>query len=107
MPTWYTRQERDVTATVGEEFITALEANPTTRHRWEPEYDKSVVQLVNHEFSSAGTGLGSGGSECFRWLALAKGIAPIRFIYKRKWEVRRRRRGHFPRKRRRLNLRRH
>jgi inhibitor of cysteine peptidase len=86
MPTRYTRQERDVTATVGEEFITALEANPTTGHQWEPEYDKSLVRLVNHEFSSAGTGIGSGGSECFRWLALAKGIAPIRFIYKRKWE---------------------
>ena len=87
MPTRYTRQKCDVTATVGEEFIIALEANPTTGHRWEPEYDTSLVRLVNREFSSAGTGIGSAGSECFRWLALAKGIAPLRFIYKRQWET--------------------
>jgi inhibitor of cysteine peptidase len=87
MPTRYTRQERDVTATVGEEFIIALEANPTTGYQWEPEYDTSPVQLVNREFSSAGSGIGSTGSECFRFLALAKGMAPIRFIYKRTWET--------------------
>jgi inhibitor of cysteine peptidase len=87
MPARYTRQDRDVTATVGEEFIIALEANPTTGYRWEPEYDRSLVRLVDREFSTAGTGVGSAGSECFRWLALAKGIAPLRFIYKRQWET--------------------
>jgi len=86
MPTRYTRQEHNVTATVGEEFVIALEANPTAGYQWEPEYDTSLIQLVNCEFSSAGAGIGSTASECFRWLALAKGIAPIRFIYKRKWE---------------------
>ena len=87
MPNRYSRQERDVTATVGEEFAIALEANPTTGYRWEPEYDTSLVRLVEREFSSTGTGIGSAGSECFHWLALAKGITPIRFIYKRTWET--------------------
>jgi predicted secreted protein len=87
MPTRYTRQERDVTATVGEEFVIALEASPTTGYRWEPEYDTLLVRLVDREFSAAGTGMGSAGSECFRWLALAKGIAHLRFLYKRNWET--------------------
>ena len=72
----YTRQERDVTATVGEEFITALEANPTTGHQREPEYDKSLVRLVNHEFSSAGTGIGSGGSESLPLAGARQGNCP-------------------------------
>jgi len=81
------RQEHNVTTTVGGEFIIALEANPTTGYQWEPEYDTALIQLVSREFSSAGTGIGSVGSECFRWLALAKGVASIRFIYKRRWET--------------------
>jgi predicted secreted protein len=87
MPAQYTRQDRDVTAIVGEEFTIALEANPATGYQWEPEYDTSLIRLVDREFSSTGAGIGSASSECFRWLALAKGIALIRFIYKRKWET--------------------
>ena len=76
-----------MSATVGEEFVIALEANPTAGYQWEPEYDSGLIRLVDRGFSDAGAGIGSAADECFRWLALANGVATVRFIYRRKWET--------------------
>jgi predicted secreted protein len=87
MPAQYRREDRDIIVTGGEEFVIVLEANPTTGYQWEPEYDASLLQLVNREFSATDASVGSAATECFRWRALAAGTALIRFIYKRKWET--------------------
>ena len=76
-----------MTATVGEEFAIALEANPTAGYQWEPEYDATLIRLVDRQISPAGAGIGSAAGECFLWKALAAGDALIRFIYKRTWET--------------------
>jgi inhibitor of cysteine peptidase len=54
MPTEYTGQNDEITAQVGEEFIIALESNPTTGYAWEAQYDSSILQLVDRRFSPLG-----------------------------------------------------
>jgi inhibitor of cysteine peptidase len=86
MPTEYTGQNDEITAQVGEEFIIALESNPTTGYAWEAQYDSSILQLVDRRFSPLGPGIGSGGIERFRLRCLAVGETRLRLTYKRRWE---------------------
>src|SRR5207249_4919406 len=87
MPAEYTGQDHDITAQVGEEFVIALEGNPTTGYEWEAHFDSSVLQLVDRQFSVLGPGIGSGGIERFRLKALAAGDTRLWLIYKRAWET--------------------
>jgi inhibitor of cysteine peptidase len=86
LPTEYTGQNDEITAQVGEEFIIALESNPTTGYAWEAQYDNSILQLVDRRFSPLGPGIGSGGIERFRLRCLAVGETRLRLTYKRRWE---------------------
>ena len=65
MPTEYTGQNDEITAQVGEEFIIALESNPTTGYAWEAQYDSSILQLVDRRFSPLGRGSGQAASSAF------------------------------------------
>ena len=87
MPTEYTGKHRDITVRVGEEFVIALEGNPTTGYQWEAHYDTSMLQLVDRAFSAYGPGIGSGGIERFRFKALIAGDTQLELIYKRAWET--------------------
>ena len=86
MPTEYTGQDHKITAQVGEEFIIALESNPTTGYEWEAGYDSSILQLIDRQLSPSGPGIGSGGIERFRFRCLAVGDTRLRLTYKRRWE---------------------
>ena len=87
MPIEYTGKHRDITVRVGEEFVIALEGNPTTGYEWEAHYDSSMLQLVDRAFSAYGPGIGSGGIELFRFKALTAGDTQLELIYKRAWET--------------------
>jgi inhibitor of cysteine peptidase len=87
MTTEYTGKHRDITVRVGEEFVIALEGNPTTGYAWEAHYDSSMLQLVDRAFSANGPGIGSGGVERFRLKALTAGDTQLELIYKRAWET--------------------
>ena len=86
MSTEYTGQNDEITAQVGEEFIIAIESNPTTGYGWEAHYDSSILQLIERSFSPSGPGIGSGGIERFRFGCLAVGESRVRLMYKRPWE---------------------
>ena len=86
MATEYTGHNDEITARVGEEFIIALESNPTTGYRWEAHYDNSILQLMHRWFSPSSPGIGSGGIERFRFRCLAVGESRLRQMYKRPWE---------------------
>jgi len=73
MATEYTGQDRFIRASVGEEFVIALESNPTTGYEWETHFESSILQLVGREFSAYGSGVGSGGIERFRFKAVTAG----------------------------------
>jgi predicted secreted protein len=87
MPTEYTGKHRDITVRVGEEFVIALEGNPTTGYQWEAHYDSSMLQLVDRAFSADSRGIGSGGIERFRFKAPTAGDTQLELIYKRAWET--------------------
>ena len=86
MPTEYTGQNRDITIRLGDDFVIALESNPTTGYAWEAHFDGSMLRLVDREFSSYGPGVGAGGIERFRLKALIAGDTLLSLIYKRPWE---------------------
>ena len=73
---------------VGEEFLIALDSNPTTGYDWEVDYDVNVLTLVNKEYDTAKCpGLvGAGGTQYFTFKALKDGTTKITLNYKRSWE---------------------
>lgn len=74
---------------VGESFIIALDSNPTTGYTWHEDFDKSFLELVDHEYerSLAGEGLvGAGGTESFEFKALKEGDTEVTMVYKQGWE---------------------
>ena len=87
MMTEYTGRNREITAGLGEEFVIALDSNPTTGYECEAHFDSSMLQLVNREFSAHGVGVGAGGIERFRLKALAAGETALELTYKRAWET--------------------
>jgi len=87
MTTEYTGHDRDITVSAGEEFVIALESNPTTGYNWEAHFDSSILQLVDREFSAYGSGIGSGGIARFRLKALNAGDTKLELLYKRAWEM--------------------
>ena len=76
-------------ARTGEEFTIILSANPTTGYQWQlaEPLNKKIVLLLNSEYIAEKPGLiGSGGKEMWRFKALRKGSADIKFKYVRPWE---------------------
>lgn len=87
MPQEYTASDRVISVRVGEDFVVALAANPTTGYRWEPHFDAALLQLLDGHFAGSGPGIGSGGTERFRFRAIAAGEDDLRMIYRRPWET--------------------
>src|SRR5712692_7440929 len=86
MLTEYTEQHRTIAAQVGDEFVIALEGNPTTGHEWEARFDHSRLELLDRQYSAEDHGIGAGGTQRFRLKAVAAGVADLRMAYKRSWE---------------------
>jgi len=81
-------QRIDISA--NQEFVIALESNPTTGYVWEASHDENILKLVESKYEAAkGTeeGLvGAGGVDYFRFKALAAGETEITMTHKRPWE---------------------
>ncbi len=78
-----------INANVNEEFVIALDSNPTTGYSWQESYNQSFLKLVDKKYEqspgSEGT-VGSGGTEYFRFKALKAGETKITIGYSRPWE---------------------
>ena len=86
----YVDPEKTISASVNQEFIIALDSNPTTGYGWEESYDNSVLNLVDdrYEPDKKAAGLvGAGGTQYFRFKALKAGQTEITLVYKRSWET--------------------
>ena len=86
----YTDASQTIDAKVGQEFVIALESNPTTGYGWQVQSDDSLLELVNSEFESGAPAdsqiVGAGGEEKFTFKALTKGETVVTLVYKRSWE---------------------
>ena len=87
----YVDAEKTITVSVGQEFIIALDSNPTTGYDWEESYDDSMLSLdeeeSRYEPDEKAKGLvGAGGTQYFRFKVLKAGNTEITLVYKRSWE---------------------
>lgn len=88
-PKIYSDPSQTISVNVGQEFIIALDSNPTTGYIWHEGFDKSLLELVGHKYerSLAGEGLiGAGGTESFEFKALKEGETEVTMVYKQGWE---------------------
>lgn len=86
----YVDPEEKISIGVEQEFIIALDSNPTTGYDWEESYDDSMLSLVDdrYEPDEKAEGLvGAGGTQYFQFKALKAGQTEITLVYKRPWET--------------------
>lgn len=86
----YVDPEKTISVGIEDEFIIALDSNPTTGYGWEESYDNSMLNLVDdrYEPDEKAAGLvGAGGTQYFRFNALKAGQTEITLVYKRPWET--------------------
>jgi inhibitor of cysteine peptidase len=86
MPQEYTASDRVISVRAGGDFVVVLAANPTTGHEWEAHFDAALVQLIDRVLAASGSGIGSGGTERFRFKALGPGDGQLRMTCRRPWE---------------------
>ncbi len=86
----YTDSGQTIDIGVDQEFIIALDANPTTGYDWEVSLDETILELVEKTYKlgeKAEEGVvGAGGVDYFRFKALKAGETEITLVYKRTWE---------------------
>lgn len=86
----YNKPEESIFLKRGETKIISLESNPTTGYSWSL-YSKNtrntIVGIEELPYKADDTGLiGSGGTQSWKITGKKRGIAHIRFDYKRPWE---------------------
>ena len=86
-PTEYTDPIQGIEIGIGEQFIIALESNPTTGYEWEVDFDGSFLKLRQSDFTPAKSGLtGAGGEQRFTFEGVKAGKTEVALTYKRQWE---------------------
>jgi inhibitor of cysteine peptidase len=85
----YTDPAQTINAGVNQEFMIALDSNPTTGYNWEEKHDAAMLSLVESKYEpdkkAAGL-VGAGGTQYFQFKALKTGSTEITLTYKRSWE---------------------
>ena len=86
----YTDSTQTINTGTNQEFIIALDSNPTTGYSWQESYDERVLELVGKSYEmgeEAKQGVvGTGGVEYFQFKVLKAGKTEITLVYKRPWE---------------------
>ena len=75
---------------VGNQFVVALDGNPSTGYTWEVEdLDTNIIQQVGKtSFKSNNTGLvGAGGTLTLTFRVLKAGTTNLVLVYHRPWET--------------------
>jgi inhibitor of cysteine peptidase len=87
----YTDPGQAISIGVNQEFVIALDSNPTTGYSWQESHDEAILELVEKTYEpgkEAEQGLvGAGGVEYFRFKALKTGETNVTMQYKRPWEA--------------------
>ena len=86
----YVDPEEKITVGIEDEFIIALDSNPTTGYDWEVSCDwyKLILVEKKYEPDEKAKGLvGAGGTQYFRFTSQKTGDTDVTFVYKRHWET--------------------
>jgi len=79
-----------IITSIEQEFVIALDSNPTTGYDWEENHDPYKLILIEKKYESneKAEGLvGAGGTQYFRFTSQKTGETEIIFTYKRPWET--------------------
>jgi predicted secreted protein len=80
-PKTYSDPAQAIEVKVGQEFIIALDENPSTGYVWQAEFASSFLKLVEDEYEPSTEGLiGAGGTHRFLFQALDKGKIEITMV---------------------------
>jgi len=86
----YVDTEKTISVGIDQEFIIALDSNPTTGYDWEESHDPYKLILVEKKYEpdekAAGL-VGAGGTQYFRFTSQKTGETEVIFTYKRPWET--------------------
>ena len=86
----YTDPEKTISVRIEQEFIIALDSNPTTGYDWEESHDPYKLILIEKKYEpdekAAGL-VGAGGTQYFRFTSQKTGETEVTFVYKRPWET--------------------
>lgn len=85
----YSDPGQAISVSVNQEFIIALESNPTTGYTWEESSDGSMLDLVSQDYEQDENEqemVGVGGMEYFRYRALKQGNTEISLVYGQHWD---------------------
>lgn len=86
----YIDAEKTISVGINQEFVIALDSNPTTGYDWEESHDGNLLNLVDDEYKpdekAAGL-VGAGGTQYFRFKAIKTVQTEITLVYKRPWET--------------------
>ena len=86
----YSEPSQTIKVKVEQEFIIALDENPTTGYTWQEEFDDGFLELVEDKYepsSEAKKGVvGAGGTRSFEFKGLKKGKTEVTMVLKRAWE---------------------
>ena len=86
----YTDPAQPVNVIVNQEFVLALDSNPTTGYDWHESFDQSALKLIEKTYQAKQTATpmaGSRGTDYFHFQALKAGTASITLTYYRAWET--------------------
>jgi len=89
-PKTYTEPGQVINIGADQEFVIALDSNPTTGYQWQESHDETALQFLGKTYEQGerakkGT-VGAGGVAYFRFKALKKGKTEVTMVYKRAWE---------------------
>ena len=86
----YVDPEEKISVGIEDEFVIALDSNPTTGYDWEESHDPYKLILIEKKYEpdekAAGL-VGAGGTQHFRFTSQKTGETEITFVYKRPWET--------------------
>ncbi len=85
----YTDPGKVIEVGVNQEFVIALESNPTTGYTWEENSDGTMLNLVSQDYvqdENEQEMVGVGGTESFSYRALKQGETEISLVYGQHWE---------------------
>ena len=87
----FTDSTQTINTQINQEFIIALEANPTTGYDWQPVCDSAFISQVKKDYQQDDNNgqplMGQGGTDYFTFKAVKTGETKITLTYFRPWET--------------------
>jgi inhibitor of cysteine peptidase len=77
-----------IEVTLGQIFAISTPSIPSTGYTWEPEYDSTMIKLIEGpKFIPSSSAIGAGGETTFKFQTKQLGETQIKMKYQRSWQT--------------------